>query len=63
MVSPAGALASGELCGFSTQMVLEATIGFNRRDEASEDEEETEQVEGTEEPKRTFETTSKCRHC
>ncbi|HXA52857.1 MAG TPA: hypothetical protein VNV86_21215 [Candidatus Acidoferrum sp.] len=53
--------AIGEIkrAGYDVFLVLEATIGFNRRDEASEDEEETEQVEGTEEPKRTFETTSK----
>jgi hypothetical protein len=52
--------AIGEIkrAGYDVFLVLEATIGFNRRDESSEDEDETEQVE-TEEPKRTFETTSK----
>jgi hypothetical protein len=53
--------AIGEIkrAGYDVFLVLEATIGFNRRDETSEDEEETEQVEGSEEPKRTFEATSK----
>ena len=53
--------AIGEIkrAGYDVFLVLEATIGFNRRDETAEDEEDTEQVEATEEPKRTFETTSK----
>jgi hypothetical protein len=53
--------AIGEIkrAGYDVFLVLEATIGFNRRDEASEDEEETEQVEASDEPKRTFEATSK----
>ena len=40
-------------------LVLEATIGFNRRDENEEEEEE--QIESAEEPKvpKTFETTGK----
>jgi hypothetical protein len=38
---------------------LEATIGFNRRDENADDEDEENQGEATEEPKRTFEATSK----
>jgi hypothetical protein len=36
---------------------LEATIGFNRREEGSENEEE--ELEVTEEPKRNFEATGK----
>ena len=54
--------AIGEIkrAGYDVFLVLEATIGFNRRDE-NESEEEDEQVEATEEPKqpRTFETTGK----
>lgn len=53
--------AIGEIkrAGYDVFLVLEATIGFNRRDENSE-EEEDEQNEVTEEqPKRTFEATSK----
>jgi hypothetical protein len=38
--------------------VLEATIGFNRRDENADEEDEN-QPEVTEEPKRTFEATGK----
>jgi len=53
--------AIGEIkrAGYDVFLVLEATIGFNRRDENEEDEDE--QVEATEEPKqpRTFETTGK----
>ena len=54
--------AIGEIkrAGYDVFLVLEATIGFNRRDE-NEEEEEDEQIEATEEPKqpRTFETTGK----
>jgi len=52
--------AIGEIkkAGYDVFLVLEATIGFNRRDENSEDEDE-EQIEATEEPKRGFETTGK----
>jgi hypothetical protein len=52
--------AIGEIkrAGYDVFLVLEATIGFNRRDENSE-EDETEEVESTEEPKRTFEATGK----
>jgi hypothetical protein len=54
--------AIGEIkrAGYDVFLVLEATIGFNRRDENAEDEDEGEQVESAEEqPKRTFEATSK----
>jgi hypothetical protein len=54
--------AIGEIkrAGYDVFLVLEATIGFNRRDENAEDEDEGEQVEsGEEQPKRTFEATSK----
>ena len=53
--------AIGEIkrAGYDVFLVLEATIGFNRRDENA-DEEEDEQVESAKEPKqRTFEATSK----
>ena len=52
--------AIGEIkrAGYDVFLVLEATIGFNRRDESG-DEDEEEQIEITEEPKRTFETTGK----
>jgi hypothetical protein len=53
--------AIGEIkrAGYDVFLVLEATIGFNRRDENA-DEDDDEQVESTEEqPKRTFETTAK----
>jgi len=52
--------AIGEIkrAGYDVFLVLEATIGFNRRDENA-DEDDEEQVESTDEPKRTFETTSK----
>jgi hypothetical protein len=52
--------AIGEIkrAGYDVFLVLEATIGFNRRDENADDEdEEVETVE--EEPKRTFEATGK----
>jgi hypothetical protein len=52
--------AIGEIkrAGYDVFLVLEATIGFNRRDENSE-EEEGEEIEAAEEPKRTFEATGK----
>ena len=52
--------AIGEIkkAGYDVFLVLEATIGFNRREEGSENEEE--ELEVTEEPKRTiFEATGK----
>ena len=54
--------AIGEIkrAGYDVFLVLEATIGFNRRDEG-EEEEDQEQVEtsGEQQPKRTFEATGK----
>ena len=53
--------AIGEIkrAGYDVFLVLEATIGFNRRDENG-DEEEDSDVEVTEEPKpRNFEATGK----
>ena len=52
--------AIGEIkkAGYDVFLVLEATIGFNRRDENSaevEADEDDEQTEVTEEPKRGFE--------
>ena len=54
------AAAIGEIkrAGYDVFLVLEATIGFNRRDENSEDEDQ-ETPELAEEPKRGFETTGK----
>jgi hypothetical protein len=52
--------AIGEIkrAGYDVFLVLEATIGFNRRDENSDEDEE--QAEVTEEPKqRGFEATGK----
>ena len=51
--------AIGEIkrAGYDVFLVLEATIGFNRRDESGEGEEE--ELEVTEEPKRGFEATGK----
>ncbi len=58
--------AIGEIkrAGYDVFLVLEATIGFNRRDENAEDEEEdqtevSEDTKETKEPKRTFEATGK----
>jgi hypothetical protein len=53
--------AIGEIkrAGYDVFLVLEATIGFNRRDENAEDEEEDTPSEVSEEPKRTFEATGK----
>ena len=50
--------AIGEIkrAGYDVFLVLEATIGFNRREEGAEDEEVESVVE---EPKRTFEATGK----
>ena len=51
--------AIGEIkkAGYDVFLVLEATIGFNRRDESSENEDE--ELEVSEEPKRNFEATGK----
>ena len=53
--------AIGEIkkAGYDVFLVLEATIGFNRRDESGENENEDEETEATEEPKRNFEATGK----
>jgi len=52
--------AIGEIkrAGYDVFLVLEATIGFNRRDEDAEDEDE-EQVEAAEESKPAFEATTR----
>lgn len=51
--------AIGEIkkAGYDVFLVLEATIGFNRRDESSENDED--EAEVSEEPKRNFEATGK----
>lgn len=54
--------AIGEIkrAGYDVFLVLEATIGFNRRDENGEEEEEPETAELEEEqPKRGFDATGK----
>jgi hypothetical protein len=54
--------AIGEIkrAGYDVFLVLEATIGFNRRNESDEDEETEESAETVEEqPKRNFEATGK----
>ena len=55
--------AIGEIkrAGYDVFLVLEATIGFNRRDDNSEDEEEEVEAATEEEaqPKRSFEATGK----
>ena len=51
--------AIGEIkkAGYDVFLVLEATIGFNRREEGSDNEEE--ELEVNDEPKRNFEATGK----
>jgi hypothetical protein len=53
--------AIGEIkrAGYDVFLVLEATIGFNRRDEGEPGEEEEGRPEIAEEPKRAFGTTGK----
>ena len=54
--------AIGEIkrAGYDVFLVLEATIGFNRRDENAEDDDDDEQAEVVEEqPKPRFEATGK----
>ena len=52
--------AIGEIkrAGYDVFLVLEATIGFNRRDESGEEEDE-EQRQVSDEPKRGFEAAGK----
>ncbi len=53
--------AIGEIkrAGYDVFLVLEATIGFNRRDEDSDDDEDIEVAEEEPQPKRTFDATGK----
>jgi hypothetical protein len=53
--------AIGEIkrAGYDVFLVLEATIGFNRRDENETEEGDEEQIEAAEEPKPKFEATGK----
>ena len=53
----AEAIGGIKKAGYDVFLVLEATIGFNRRDDSSADEEP--ELEVTEEPRRGFETTGK----
>ncbi len=53
--------AIGEIkrAGYDVFLVLEATIGFNRRDESADEDADVEVSDGDEQPKRTFEATGK----
>ena len=53
--------AIGEIkrAGYDVFLVLEATIGFNRRDEDTEDEDDSDGDEANEQSPRTFEATGK----
>ena len=53
--------AIGEIkrAGYDVFLVLEATIGFNRRDEADEGDDETEAMEATDDAPKHFEATGK----
>ena len=53
--------AIGEIkrAGYDVFLVLEATIGFNRRDEDEDAEEDSDTVDSTEDTRRPFETTGK----
>jgi hypothetical protein len=53
--------AIGEIkrAGYDVFLVLEATIGFNRRDDDDEGEDEAAAPEITEQPRRGFETAGK----
>lgn len=53
----AGAIGEIKRAGYDVFLVLEATIGFNRRDE--DDEETSDEATEVEEPKRGFEATGK----
>ena len=55
------AAAIGEIkrAGYDVFLVLEATIGFNKRDESGEEEEEGADAEASEPTKRRFESTGK----
>ena len=55
----AEAIGDIKRAGYDVFLVLEATIGFNKRDDNATEEEEETPTAGAEEPKRTFETTSK----
>lgn len=54
----AEAIGDIKKAGYDVFLVLEATIGFNRRDENADDDEE-DHSDVVEEPKRVFETTGK----
>ena len=55
------AAATGEIkrAGYDVFLVLEATIGFNKREESDDEVEESADVESSEPPKRRFESTGK----
>ena len=56
----AEAIGDIKRAGYDVFLVLEATIGFNRRDENAEDDDDDEQAEVVEEqPKPRFEATGK----
>ena len=55
------AAAIGEIkrAGYDVFLVLEATIGFNKREESDDEAEESAEVESSEPAKRRFESTGK----
>ncbi len=55
----AEAIGEIKMAGYDVFLVLEATIGFNRRDQNNESGEDEELEATEEEPKRTFEATGK----
>ncbi len=55
----AEAIGEIKMAGYDVFLVLEATIGFNRRDQNNEGGEDEELEATEEEPKRTFEATGK----
>ena len=57
----AEAIGGIKQAGYDVFLVLEATIGFNRRDDSSADSsgDDEPEIEVTEEPRRGFETTGK----
>lgn len=55
----AEAIGQIKQAGYDVFLVLEATIGFNKRDEDGEDENDEESPEARPEPKHTFEPAAK----
>jgi hypothetical protein len=55
----AEAIGDIKKAGYDVFLVLEATIGFNRRDDSNADADEEPEIEVTEEPRRGFDATGK----